>query len=157
MNHYEEIKGEVIQIIYSNIDANFAVIKVKDINKNNTLTATGKIQSPKVGAIVKLRGYWEKHRKHGVQFKTISSAIALPDTLAGIMKYLGAGFVEAVGPRSARKIVEYFGADTANVIENEIEKLILVPGIGPGRLRNIQLAWNDQKIFNVAIKKKLLS
>jgi len=30
-----------------------------------------------------------------------------------------------------------------------------VPGIGQGRLRNIKLAWNDQKLFNVAIRGKL--
>jgi len=157
MTQYEEITGEIIQIIFSNTDAKYAVVRVQDANRNNIFNAAGRIQGPKVGAIVKLKGYWEKNQKHGIQFKTISSAIAVPDTLTGIMKYLGAGFVEAVGPRSARKIVEYFGEETVNVLENEIFKLILVPGIGQGKLRNISLAWNDQKKFSIAIKKNMSS
>lgn len=157
MEHYEDIQGEIIQIIYSNTDAKFAVARVQDANRKNIFTAAGNIHGPKVGAIVKLKGYWEKNHKHGIQFKTISSEIAVPATLAGMMKYLGAGFVEAVGPRSARNIVEYFGEKTVHVLENDIEKLILVPGIGPGRLRNISLAWNDQKQFNIAIRKNVSS
>lgn len=157
MDNYEEIKGEILKIIHSSIDLRYAVIRVQDSDRRNIFNAAGKIQSPKIGANVKLKGYFENHRKHGIQFKTVSSVIALPDTLAGLTKYLSAGFVDAVGPRSARKIVEFFGEDTANILENEIWKLALVPGIGPGRLRNISIAWNDQKQFNVMIRKKLLS
>jgi exodeoxyribonuclease V alpha subunit len=156
MRNYESIKGQIIKVIFSNTDAKYAVIRVQNAAGSNIFNAAGRIESPKVGAIVVLNGYFENHRKHGIQFKTVNSEIAVPDTLAGLTKYLGAGFVESVGSQSASNIVEYFGDETINILENDIDKLILVPGIGPVKIRNIKLAWNDQKQFNVMIKKKLL-
>ncbi len=155
MENLEEIEGEVLQTIYKSNDNKFAVIKVRDYDHSNIFTAVGDIHGPKTGAIIKLSGYWVNDRKHGVQFKTLSSKVAVPDTFGGLIRYLGSNFVDAVGPKSARKIVEFFGEGTIDILENDIEKLLLVPGIGQGRLRNIKLAWNDQKLFNVAIRGKL--
>lgn len=157
MNNMESIEAEIMQVIYSKTESGFAVIKAKDVNRKNVLTAAGKIQGPKVGAIITMNGYWFKNEKYGIQFKVLNSEISVPQDLAGITKYLGSAFVDAVGPKSARRIVDYFGDQTLDILENDIKKLALVPGIGPVRARNIILAWNTQKPFNVVIKRQLLS
>jgi len=87
----------------------------------------------------------------------MGSSISVPQNLAGIINYLGSAFVDAVGHKSARRIVDFFGEQTLDILENDIEKLALVPGIGPVRVRNIILAWNEQKTFNIIIKRDLLS
>jgi exodeoxyribonuclease V alpha subunit len=157
MNNMENIEAEITQVIYSKTDSGFAVIKAKDINKNNVFTAVGKILGPKVYEIIKMNGYWFRNEKYGIQFKVLSSEISVPQNLASITNYLGSAFVDAVGPKSARRIVDYFGEQTLDILENDIGKLSLVPGIGPVRVRNIILAWNEQKPFNKAVKQQLLS
>lgn len=157
MNNTENIEAIIKQIIHSKTESGFAVIKAEDVNRYNVFTAVGKIRGPKVGAIIEMNGYWFNSEKYGVQFKVLGSSISVPQNLAGIINYLGSAFVDAVGHKSARRIVDFFGEQTLDILENDIEKLALVPGIGPVRVRNIILAWNEQKPFNKVVKRQLLS
>ena len=45
----------------------------------------------------------------------------------------------------ARRIVQEFGADTLNVIEDNPDELIRVPGIGKVRVEKIKKSWAEQK------------
>lgn len=69
----------------------------------------------------------------------------LPATIQGIQRYLGSGLIKGIGPRFAERIVERFGVDTLEVIENEPGRLIEVPGLGPKRTKKIAAAWEEQK------------
>ena len=63
----------------------------------------------------------------------------------GIQKYLGSGLIKGIGPVMAKRIVAKFGKDTLDIIENEIEKLAEVDGIGKKRIQMVKKAWEDQK------------
>ena len=54
-----------------------------------------------------------------------------------IEKYLGSGLIKGIEPKFARKIVQRFGKDTLDVIEENPDALIDVPGIG--RLHHPQI------------------
>ena len=45
----------------------------------------------------------------------------------------------------ADRIVEHFGLDTLDIIEQEPKRLIEVPGLGPKRTKMIGAAWEEQK------------
>ena len=60
-------------------------------------------------------------------------------------KYLGSGLIKGVGPKYAKKIVQRFGTDTFDVIENNVEFLIEIEGIGRKRIRMIAESWERQK------------
>jgi len=45
----------------------------------------------------------------------------------------------------AKRIVNTFGKETLEVIEQEIEKLAEVEGIGKKRVEMVRKAWADQK------------
>lgn len=45
-------------------------------------------------------------------------------------KYLGSGLIRGIGPKFAQKIVQRFGTDTFDVIEDDVERLLEIPGIG---------------------------
>ena len=62
-----------------------------------------------------------------------------------IEKYLGSGLVKGVGPKFAKRIVQKFGKDTLDVIEEQPELLIEVGGIGRVRVERIKKSWQDQK------------
>lgn len=149
------IRGIIRQIVYNSVDTKYAIIRVQDFNGENIFNAVGKIHEPKVGAAIHLTGYWVNSYKYGRQFRTLRSQIADLDTLSGLMHYLGSKFVDAVGHESARKIVAFFGEETIDILENNIERLVLVQGIGPTKLRNIKHAWDDQKKFKMTTHGKL--
>ena len=83
--------------------------------------------------------------KFGEQFKVVDYKTAVPATVFGIQKYLGSGLIKGLGPVIAGRIVKKFGEKTLDVIENDIEKLATVEGIGKKRIAMIQNAWNEQK------------
>lgn len=76
----------------------------------------------------------------------------MPATVYGIEKYLGSGLVKGIGPKFAHLIVERFGTETIDIIEEGIERLYEVPGIGKKRVEKIRESWEKQKdIKNVML------
>jgi len=63
----------------------------------------------------------------------------------GIRRYLGSGLIKGMGPRLADRIVEHFGVAALDVIEQEPQRLIEVPKLGPKRTKAIAAAWEEQK------------
>ena len=53
--------------------------------------------------------------------------------------------MKGVGPKFAKRIVQKFGKDTLDVIEEQPELLIEVEGIGQVRVERIKKSWQDQK------------
>jgi exodeoxyribonuclease V alpha subunit len=101
--------------------------------------------APTPGEIIKMRGEWANHPKYGEQFKIVHYKTTVPASVYGIEKYLGSGLIKGIGPVMAKRIVKKFGKKTLDVIEEDIEKLAEVEGIGEKRIGMIQKAWDEQK------------
>src|SRR5690606_35981932 len=80
------------------------------------------------GATMELEGQWIRHPKYGQQFKADSALEKKPSSVAALEKYLGSGLIAGVGPKTAKKIVKHFGAQTLNIFEEDISKLTEVRG-----------------------------
>lgn len=65
--------------------------------------------------------------------------------MTGITRYLGSGLIKGIGPRLAERIVDQFGDQALEVIENYPERLLEVPDIGPKRSQAIASAWVEQQ------------
>lgn len=74
-----------------------------------------------------------------------SYTTVLPATIQGIRRYLGSGMIKGIGPVMADRMVGHFGTDILRIIEEEPERLVEVPGLGPKRTRRIADAWEEQK------------
>ncbi|MGA1205188.1 MAG: ATP-dependent RecD-like DNA helicase [Opitutales bacterium] len=140
----DQLKGVLERIIYSNPENQFCVGEVRD-DTGNTMTVTGVMPNVQCGETLELGGAWENHRQHGRQFKVLSCRSTLPASVYGIRKYLGSGLVPGIGKTYAGKIVETFGENTFEVIENHSARLREVEGIGPKRARQIKEAWDTQR------------
>ncbi|MDD6381119.1 MAG: ATP-dependent RecD-like DNA helicase, partial [Lachnospiraceae bacterium] len=88
---------------------------------------------------------WKVDPKYGRQFSKETFEETLPATVYGIEKYLGSGLVKGIGPKFAGKIVKQFGKDTLDVIEENPDKLLEIPGIGKTRVERIKKSWVEQK------------
>src|SRR5215469_3709981 len=97
------------------------------------VTVVGPLLGAQVGESLRLRGRWTSHVKYGRQFEAWSYSTVLPATEQGIRRYLGSGMIKGIGPVMAERMVSHFGVDIMHIIDNEPERLVEVPGLGPKR------------------------
>ncbi|MGB6011594.1 MAG: ATP-dependent RecD-like DNA helicase [Desulfobacterales bacterium] len=147
-----ELSGQIERITYTNEENGFTIARVKVHGQQDLITVVGYLMSPTPGETLNLKGEWVHHPKFGEQFKVAVYKTTVPATVFGIERYLGSGLIKGLGPIMAGRIVKKFGKKTLDVIENDIEKLGTVEGIGEKRIAMIQQAWDEQKeIRNVML------
>jgi exodeoxyribonuclease V alpha subunit len=135
------------RITYANEETGYTVARVstRGGSGNDLLTVVGNLLGIQPGESVRFEGRWKSHSQYGRQFEVAHFTTVLPATLQGIRRYLGSGLIKGIGPKMAERIVAYFDLDTLRIIEEEPERLIDVPGLGPKRTARITQAWEEQK------------
>jgi len=140
-----ELTGQIERITYSNDENGYTVAKMKVRGQRDLVTVVGNLISPTPGEILWIKGQWSSHPKYGEQFKIVHYRTHVPASVYGIQKYLSSGLIKGIGPVMAKRIVNTFGKETLEVIENRIEDLARVDGIGKKRINMIRKAWEEQK------------
>lgn len=138
------IEGVVERIAYSNEENSWSVIRLL-VRGKGEVTAVGKLFGVQPGETLRLQGEWVKDKRFGKQFRTDSYLSVAPRTFTGIEKYLGSGLIPGIGKTYAKRMVQQFGLDTLEVIDNYPERLAEVEGIGKKRSRRILEAWREQR------------
>lgn len=141
----EHLRCVVERITYRNEENGYGVIKCKAKDYSDLVTVVGIMPDVHVGSVLSLEGFWKVDSKYGRQFSAEKWEETLPATVYGIEKYLGSGLIKGVGPKFAKRIVQKFGKDTLDVIEEQPELLIEVEGIGQVRVERIKKSWQEQK------------
>ena len=141
----EHLRCVVERITYQNTDNGYSVIKCRAKGYQDLVTVVGSMPDVHVGSVLYLGGSWRVDAKYGRQFSMETFEETLPATVYGIEKYLGSGLVKGIGPGFAGRIVKQFGADTLNVIEEDPDRLLEVPGIGRVRVDRVKKSWQEQK------------
>ena len=140
-----DLYGQIERITFTNDESGFTIAKVKVYGRQDLVTVVGNLLAPTPGEILKMQGEWTSHPKYGEQFRVVHYKSLVPASVHGIEKYLGSGLIKGIGPIMAKRIVKTFGTETLEVIEQEIEKLAEVEGIGKKRVEMVREAWADQK------------
>jgi len=140
-----ELSGQIERVTYSSEESGYCVLQVRIRGRREMATVVGNIMNPIPGEIINMKGEWSNHPKYGRQFKVSFYQCVIPATVYGIEKYLGSGLIKGIGPVMAKRIVKQFKEDTLDIIENAIERLVEVPGIGDKRITMIRTAWIEQK------------
>ncbi|MGP1386472.1 MAG: SF1B family DNA helicase RecD2 [Thainema sp.] len=146
------LHGVVERLTFHADDTGYTVARLNVTREPELITIVGTFAHIEPGQTLKLFGFWREHPKYGSQFQVKHYQETKPATLTGIEKYLGSGLIKGVGPVTARRIVNHFGLETLDVIEQDIQRLIEVPGIARKRIELIQAAWVEQQ----AIKEVML-
>ena len=141
----ENLEGQVERIVYSSDDTLYAVAKLKVRGIPGEVTVVGQLAGINPGEVLTVSGKWEILSKYGQQFKATGYRVSRPAQVQGIQKYLGSGLIRGIGPETAKRLVQRFGAKTLEVIEHSAENLLDVEGIGEKRLEMIRRAWEDQR------------
>ncbi|MDH2461873.1 SF1B family DNA helicase RecD2 [Clostridium perfringens] len=146
----EALNGIVESIVFKSSDTGYTVIKFRE---NNIIhTAVGVLPHVKEGQNLKITGSWVNHSQFGKQFKVEECEEILPTSKDGIEKYLSSGIIKGIGPVTAKKIVNKFGEDTLNILDNNIERLKEIEGIGKKKLETIIESYREQReLKNITI------
>ena len=139
----ETISGVVDSVVYRNENNEYTVFELAD-DSGSLITAVGIIPSLCEGECVVLQGQWAYHKEFGKQFSFVSYEKSLPKEIDGIIQYLSGKNIKGVGPVTAVKIVNRFGMDTFDVIENHPEWLTDISGITMKKAATISESFKEQ-------------
>jgi exodeoxyribonuclease V alpha subunit len=140
-DNFVTIEGQLERITYASAETHYTIGRLKPSNLDTEITVVGYLAGVNAGETVKVNGTWETHRKYGQQFKVQSFEVTLPEEIDGIRKYLASGTIKGIGPSMASRLIDVFGADALEIIENKPERLLEVEGIGEVKAAMIQAAW----------------
>ena len=143
----EQLSGLVERVTFHNEDNGFCVLQVKARGMKDLVPLTGHAPAVSPGEYLTADGAWVNDRQYGKQFKADKLAITPPTSKEGIERYLGSGMVKGIGPGYAKRMVSVFGEKVLDIIEQEPARLLIVKGIGKGRLDRIVSGWSEQKVI----------
>ncbi|HUX77298.1 MAG TPA: ATP-dependent RecD-like DNA helicase [Anaerolineae bacterium] len=141
----DQLHGTVERITYYNEETGYSVIRLHVAGRSDLVTVVGNLPEVQPGESLRLEGTWTTHQQYGRQFRAERCKQVLPATVEGIKRYLGSGLVKGVGPVTATRIVQRFGADTLHVLDEKPQRLREALGVGPKRAAAIAKAWEEQK------------
>ena len=139
----EILEGLVETIIFKSDDSGYIVAKIT-ANKE-VVTIVGIMPLIKEGQQIELKGNWINHKQFGRQFNVEEYREILPTSAREIEKYLSTGIIHGIGPVTAKKIVKAFGVETLNILDNHIERLKEVEGIGEKKFNIIYDSYQESK------------
>lgn len=136
------LEGVVEGIIYTNAENGYTVI---DLSCDDRLiTAVGIMPACNPGERVKVYGSWKMHPTFGTQFAVEKCERTLPKSAADMYRYLSGGAIKGIGPATANKIVDRFGDDSFDIIENHPERLSEIRGITRDKALEMSKSFKSQ-------------
>ncbi|HUT03106.1 MAG TPA: ATP-dependent RecD-like DNA helicase [bacterium] len=133
--------GTIERIVFASDDERYVVAELKQPD-GETIVVCGNLGPCSPGEEVEVQGTWSQHPKYGKRLQVHSFQSRIPQTLAGLRKFLGSGLITGIGETRARQIVEHFGDKTVEVLDHDSERLLSIPGIGPQTVKRAVEAWN---------------
>ena len=148
----EHFNCTVESIIYYNEENGYTVMLATPDTIKKPITLIANTTNPLPGVTLYVEGDWKTHSMYGKQFVSTLCNEIMPDCVYGIRKYLGSGLTKGIGPGFADKIVDKFGADTPDIIENHPERLKEIPRLGQKKIDELVESWNEQKhMFDIMV------
>ena len=139
----EKISGTVEGVIYQNEENGYAILDF-GTSENELITIVGTLPYVGEGDELTAYGKWVHNPKYGRQFRVDQFEKSLPSDSAAILRYLSSRTVKGIGPKKAQKLVDLFGEDTFDVIENHPDWLTQVPGISHRAANEISEEFRKQ-------------
>jgi len=132
-----KIEGRLTKILYKSGEYHVCLVE------NETLTANVIInqENIKPGLIAEFIGEWGTNKKYGEQFKCTYFIEKLPNTRAGFIGYLKSDTFKGIGDVTAKRIVDFLGADPLSKLKEDVNVILSVPKVKKTLLESIKQTW----------------
>lgn len=124
----QRLVGMVETVTYQNEENGFAVITLQDEN-GDLVCAVGPLAGSVPGEEITLTGKYINHASYGRQFEASACVFRMPESETAVIKYLASGVLPGIGPATARRIVDKFGADALEILASTPERLAEIKGL----------------------------
>jgi exodeoxyribonuclease V alpha subunit len=138
----ESLVGEIVRLTFHDPVSTFTVAKLKVSSQEATIV--GHMPFIQVGQLIRCQGAWQINPRHGRQFSVEKFSYELPSNIEAIEHMLGSKFIPGIGQKTAKRIVEKFGATTFAVLEHTPERLYEIEGLGKKRADKIIEKWKSR-------------
>ncbi len=138
-----EVTGEVMRIVYANNENGYSVVRLRRLPVGEEVTLAGNLGGALEGMVIKAAGQWVDNPSFGRQFQVESTQAVLPRSTEGIQRYLASGLFPGINKKYAAAIVERFGQQTLEILDNYPERLAEVRGIGKKKVAAIRKSWAE--------------
>lgn len=147
---YEKLSGSVEGIIYVNEENGYTVCDL-GTDDDDIVTVFGIMPYISEGDHLTVYGEWKHNPKYGRQFSVVQYEKQLPANAVAILRYLSSGAIKGVGKKTAQKIVDEFGDNTLEVIENHPEWLSDIPGMSVKKAKQISNEFKEKAGIRTAM------
>ena len=145
-----KISGFIEKIIFTNSENGYTVCSLETADGEECIVGIMPLVAE--GEHVDVEGDYVTHNVYGRQFVVSSFVSKLPADETAMLRYLSSGIVKGVRAKTARIIIDAFGADSLDVIENYPDRLATLKGITPLKAKKISESMKE----NVGVKNILL-
>lgn len=147
----ERIEGMISDIVFKNEENGYTIAHLA--NSDNEIVIVGCMPTLSVGESIEVEGKWVNHKTYGTQFEVNKFMPVTPNSLEGIYVYLSSGMIHGIGEKMAKRIIDKFGVNTLDVIQNMPERLKEVEGIGSKKIDQIVKSYEENReLRNIIIE-----
>lgn len=142
------LTGSVERVTFENETTGFRVVRLSDVvgaGTRSKVTIVGRYSFVGPGTTVRVTGEFETDPKHGERFSVESLLVVTPETLEGVRSFLASGRVRGIGPKTAERIVAYFGKETLRILDTASHRLLEVPGLGAKKVAEIRQSYAEEQ------------
>ena len=125
----QKIEGSIEHVIYTNSENGYTICDIALSDGGEIVTAVGIMPMVGAGDHMSLYGRWVHNPKFGRQFSVEQYERVMPADTASMLRYLASRAIKGIGPKTAQRIIDEFGEDSFDVIENHPEWLASIKGV----------------------------
>ncbi|MBR2447394.1 MAG: hypothetical protein IKB29_00255 [Clostridia bacterium] len=138
----ENFIADVEKITFRN-ESNYYTVAILNVD-GEKITAVGTMPFLNEGDTAEFTGKMIFHQTYGEQLKVESFERKPPKNTTAILRYLSSGSIKGVGPSTAQRIVEKFGDESLDIIQNNPTALANIKGISLQKAMAISEEYHKQ-------------
>lgn len=147
----ERLEGMISDIVFKNEDNGYTIAHL--VNSDNEVVIVGCMPTLSIGESIEVEGKWVNHKTYGTQFEVNKFMPIIPSSLEGIYVFLSSGMIHGIGEKMAKRIVDKFGVNTLDIIQNDPDRLQEVEGIGIKKINQIVKSYEENReLRNIIIE-----
>ena len=135
----EKVSGKLKNVIWTHPEKGVCIACYH--GKNGDFTVTGSYLPAVKRATYIFDGEWIHSPKYGLQFKAASFEEHIGTDKDSIAEYLSSGKIKGIGKTTAKKIVDYFGTETLDILDRDFMRIVEVKGISKKKANHIRESY----------------